>query len=210
MLDRLEELFKKIRSHEEHHKPISYIVAGLGNPGPKYAATRHNAGFWMLDKLAEKYGVKVDKGRFDALTGEAVISGERVLLLKPMTFMNLSGKAVSAAAAFYKIPMERVLVVFDDISLPPSKMRIRKKGSAGGHNGIKSILEYCGTEEFPRIKIGVGDKPKDWDLADYVLSRFQKEEQEAVREALKETSEACHVMITSGIEAAMNLYNKKK
>lgn len=188
--------------------PISFLIVGLGNPGAKYANTRHNAGFLALDALAEKMGARVDRLKFQALCGEAEVGGARTLLLKPQTFMNNSGQSVRDAMAFYKLPPERVLVLFDDISLAPGKLRIRKKGSDGGHNGIKNILYLTGSDAFPRVKIGVGAKPDPrWDLADWVLSSFSAQEQPLIEEAAANAAEACELIVKGEIDRAMNLYN---
>ena len=186
----------------------SWLIAGLGNPEPKYEQTRHNAGFLAMDRLAQKHGASLKKIKFHALTGEAEISGERCLLLKPLTFMNASGEAVEAAAQFYKIPPERILILFDDISLEPGKLRIRRKGSDGGHNGIKSIIHCTGADTFPRVKIGVGRKPRaDYDLAAWVLSRFTEEETAALSEALDHVSAAVELIVAGKTEEAMNRFN---
>lgn len=185
-----------------------FLIVGLGNPGEKYAFTRHNAGFLCLDLLADKENTKINKIKFKGVLGEAAIGGHRCILLKPQTFMNNSGESVRAAADFYKIPPEHVLVIFDDISLPCGKLRIRRKGSAGGHNGIKSITAHLGSDAFPRIKLGVGEKPDPrWDLADWVLSNFQKEELTALREASDKACDAVEKIVCGGIEQAMSLYN---
>ena len=203
------ELFKKIqKSPETHTEPISYIVAGLGNPGDKYAHTRHNAGFMALDVICEKYSFKIDRLKFKSQCGEAVISGKRVLFLKPQTFMNNSGEALREAAAFYKIPAENIIVLFDDISLRPGKIRIRKKGSDGGHNGIKSIIYHLNSDAFPRIKIGVGAKPHpDYDLADWVLGEISKDDRENFVVALKNAADALEVMLDGDTDRAMSRYN---
>lgn len=187
-----------------------YIIIGLGNPTDKYQATRHNIGWDAITRISDDYRISLDIKQHKALCGKGYIEGEKVIIAQPLTFMNLSGESVRALIDYYKVTPEEIIVIYDDISLEVGQLRIRKKGSAGGHNGIKSIIQHLGTDEFPRIKVGVGDKPKDWDLADYVLSRFQAEEQPTIREALKDTSEACKMIITSGIEAAMNHFNKKK
>lgn len=185
-----------------------FLIVGLGNPGEKYAFTRHNAGFLCLDLLADKKNAKINKIKFKGVLGETAIGGHRCILLKPQTFMNNSGESVRAAADFYKIPPEHVLVIFDDISLPCGKLRIRRKGSAGGHNGIKSITAHLGSDAFPRIKLGVGEKPDPrWDLADWVLSNFQKEELTALREASDKACDAVEKIVCGGIEQAMSLYN---
>ncbi len=189
---------------------MTWIIAGLGNPGMTYANTRHNAGFMGLDALAEKNGIQVKTMRFKSDCGDGSVGGERCLLMKPTTYMNLSGEAVSAAAAFYKIPAERVLVMYDDITLPPGKLRIRRKGSAGGHNGMKSIIALLGTEEFPRIRIGVGAKPRpDYDLADWVLSKFTEEETAELKPALEHAAAAAELIVQGKIDQAMSSYSNK-
>ena len=186
----------------------TWLIVGLGNPGTKYAFTRHNAGFLCMDLLAEKEQVQIKKIKFKGVTGEAVLSGERCLLLKPQTFMNNSGESVREAAAFYKIPPEHILVIFDDVSLACGKLRIRRKGSDGGHNGIKSIIYHLGSDAFPRIKLGVGEKPDPgWDLADWVLSNFTKTELTALREAADNACDAAERIVRGDIEQAMGLYN---
>lgn len=186
-----------------------YIIIGLGNPTDKYQATRHNIGWDAITRLSDDYHIPLDFKKHKAICGTGYIEGQKVILAQPITFMNLSGESVRELVDYYKVTPEEIIVIYDDISLDVGQLRIRKKGSAGGHNGIKSIIAHLGTTEFPRIKIGVGDKPADWDLADYVLSRFKEGEQAAIREALKATSEACRAILTSGMDAAMNLYNKK-
>ena len=180
------ELFRQISSNKNTTQaPISWIIAGLGNPGEEYRNTRHNAGFLTVDALADRLGAHIDRMKFHALTAEVTIGESRVLLLKPMTYMNESGVAVSEAAAFYKIPSDHILVISDDISLAPGKLRLRRKGSAGGQKGLKSIIERLGTENFPRLRIGVGAKPHpDYDLASWVLSNFSKSEMELLRGAI--------------------------
>ncbi len=173
------DLFKQIAKKESTStEPISWLIVGLGNPGEKYRLTRHNAGFLTLDYGSQKYGAKLDRVRFQALCGEARLGAHRVLMMMPQTFMNASGQAVREAASFYKIAPEHILVISDDISLPAGRMRLRKNGSAGGHNGLKSMIEQLGSDAFPRLRMGVGEKPHpDYDLADWVLSEFKKEEQ---------------------------------
>ena len=187
-----------------------YIIAGLGNPGGKYDNTRHNAGFRVMDILADRMGILVEEKKHKALCGRGVLEGQKVILLKPQTFMNLSGESIRAAADFYKVEPENVLVVYDDISLEPGQLRIRAKGSAGGHNGMKNIIAHLGTQEFPRVKVGIGEKPKGMDLADYVLSCFSKGEQELMDQAFKEAARAVAVILGQGIESAMNEFNAKK
>lgn len=187
---------------------VEFIIAGLGNPGKQYENTRHNAGFIVLDALAEKLNVKIEKIKFKSLCSEAKIAGHKVLLLKPSTFMNLSGQAVTEAAAFYKIPPEKTIIVFDDISLAPGKLRIRRKGSDGGHNGMKNIIYLSGSDMFPRIKVGVGAKPHpDYDLADWVLSRFKADEASLIKEAAENACSAIELIIQGKTDMAMNKYN---
>ena len=186
---------------------IDTIIVGLGNPGKKYEGTRHNAGFAALDHVAEKWGVRVTKAKFDALTGTGTAAGVKVLLMKPQTFMNLSGDAVRKAADFYKVPPERIIVLFDDISLAPGRLRIRKTGSAGGHNGIKSIIGNIG-QDFPRVKIGVGEKPRpEYDLADWVLSKFSAEERKALESTFGHANDAVELIVDGKIDQAMNQFN---
>ena len=187
-----------------------YLIAGLGNPTKEYDRTRHNVGFSVIDVLADKYGIDVSERKHRAYCGKGVIEGQKVLLVKPQTFMNLSGESLRAAVDYYKIPPEDIIVIYDDISLEPGQLRIRLKGSAGGHNGIKNIIAQLGTQEFPRIKVGVGAKPPRMDLADYVLSRFSKGEQALMEDAFKEAADAAVMMMTDGAERAMNHYNAKK
>ncbi len=190
---------------------VQWLIVFLGNPGPRYAFTRHNAGFLAADALAEKLGVSVQRLRFHALTGQAEIAGQKVLLMKPQTMMNLSGDAVAPAAKFYKVPPERILVVSDEVSLPVGQLRIRKKGSAGGHNGLKSIISRLGSEVFPRIRVGVGAPPHpDYDMADWVLGSFQNQDAETIRDAAKAAAEACVSYIQDGPDKAMSKYNQKK
>ena len=187
-----------------------WLIVGLGNPGSDYVNTRHNAGFQAVDALAAELGVKVNKIKFKALCAAANYRGQKLLLMKPETFMNASGIAVEAAAHFYKLPPERVLVLFDDISLPVGKIRVRKSGSAGGHNGIKSIIAMLHSEEFPRVKIGVGAKPHpDYDLADWVLSAFSKQEQPELDRALGNARDAALCIVTDGCEKAAANFNGK-
>lgn len=185
-----------------------WLIVGLGNPGAEYAGTRHNTGFLALDILAEALGVSVGRSRFRALTGTASYRGNKLILLKPQTYMNASGMAVEPAAHFYKVPPERVLVIFDDISLPVGRIRVRKDGSAGGHNGLKSIIHALGSEDFPRVKVGVGAKPHpDYDLADWVLSVVAKDEQPAYQAALRNAAEAALAVIGEGVPAAAAKFN---
>ena len=188
--------------------PVEYLIVGLGNPDKKYENTRHNAGFMGLDAIAREYGAAVKKLKFKAVVGDAEIAGRRCLLMKPDTYMNNSGEAVRAAVSFYKIPMEKVIVLYDDISLDPGKLRIRRKGSDGGHNGIKSILYLTGSDQFPRIKLGVGAKPRpDYDLAAWVLSPFPREELELMQESCGKCPEIVRLIVEGNIDRAMNQYN---
>lgn len=184
-----------------------YIIAGLGNPESKYDRTRHNIGFRLIDELAARNGITFSDRKHNGLCGKGIISGEKVLLVKPLTYMNLSGECVGPAADYYKVEPENVIILFDDISLDVGRIRIRKKGSAGGHNGIKSIIAHLGSENFPRLKFGVGDKPKGMDLADYVLGRFSSQDEATVSEGIKRACEAVECMIGEGCDAAMNKYN---
>ena len=187
---------------------ISWIIAGLGNPEPKYEITRHKARFLAIDRIADNANVSIKKMKFHALIGEAELGGERCLLLKPLTYMNKSGEAIAEAMRYYQIPPERVLILFDDISLDPGKLRIRQKGSAGGHNGIKSIIEMTKSSDFPRIKIGVGKKPHpDYDLADWVLSKFKKDELPLMDEAFTNAADAAAMIVSGSVDRAMNRYN---
>ena len=187
-----------------------YIIAGLGNPGKEYENTRHNIGYSALDVLASKYGIDVSEKKFKSLVGKGVIEGNRVLLIKPVTYMNLSGEAVREACDYFKIdPETELIVLYDDISLPVGQLRIRPKGSAGGHNGIKNIIQHLGTEVFLRIKVGVGEKPSRMDLKDYVLGHFSKEEAELEKEAYDKITEAVVLLMEDRTEEAMNLFNRK-
>ncbi len=187
-----------------------YIIAGLGNPSSRYEGTRHNVGFDVIDVLAEQYNITVDMGKCRAYTGKGMIEGQKVILVKPQTYMNLSGESLRGIVDYYKInPEEQLLVIYDDISLNPGQIRVRKKGSAGGHNGIKNIIVNLGTDVFPRIKVGIGEKPKHYDLADYVLSRFSKGERALVEEAYEDAVRAAVKILNGEIDSAMNAYNRK-
>lgn len=187
---------------------VSWLIVFLGNPGPRYEMTRHNAGFMAADAMAKEKNLSINKSRFKALTASCQIGEESVLLMKPQTFMNLSGDAVSQAAKFYKIPPEHVIVVSDEISLPIGKLRIRTKGSAGGHNGLKDIIAKLGTDAFPRIRIGVGAPPHpDYDMADWVLSSFKNQDAEDMLAAAARAAQAAQYYITQGAERAMNRFN---
>lgn len=185
------------------------LIVGLGNPGMQYAATRHNIGFEVIDSIAETYNISVIKNKYKALIGDGNIAGEKVILMKPQTYMNLSGEAVKACMEFHKISQEDLIVIYDDVSLEVGQLRIRKSGSAGGHNGIKNIIAQIGTQEFPRVRFGVGEKPAGWDLANYVLGRFPEEEMKIVGPRIMDAVKATEMMIKSGIDKAMNNYNKK-
>lgn len=188
-----------------------YLIVGLGNPGRQYEATRHNMGFDTVDCLIEKYNVPQDGVKFNAMYGKGIIGGDKAILMKPLSFMNLSGGPVRDMVNFFKIdPEKELIVISDDIDLEPGQLRIRKQGSAGGHNGLKDIIQKLGTQNFVRIKIGVGAKPQGWDLADHVLSRFPDSERKLVDEAIREAADAVEKIIAQGPDAAMNEYNRKK
>ncbi len=201
-------MFNKFKKQPSGCSTYDYLIVGLGNPGPKYETTRHNAGFLCIENMENKLGFKAKKLKFHALMGDTKIANKKVLVIKPQTMMNNSGVSVGECASFYKIPPQNVIVIFDDISLEPGKLRIKRKGSAGGHNGIKSIIAHLGTEEFPRIKLGVGKKPHpDYDLADWVLSNFPKKDIPLMREAMDNALEALEMMIKGDTEGAMSKYN---
>lgn len=187
-----------------------YLIVGLGNPGRQYEATRHNMGFDTIDYLVEEHRVPQGGVKFNAMYGKGVIGGEKVILMKPLSFMNLSGGPVREMVNYFKIdPETQMIVIYDDIDLEPGQLRIRKQGSAGGHNGIKDIIRQLGTEKFLRIKVGVGTKPKGWDLADHVLSRFADSDRKLVDEAIEKAGKAVEIIISQGADAAMNEYNRK-
>ena len=206
----LADIFKKLES-ERAPAPqgaVEYIICGLGNPGTQYEGTRHNIGFMTIDTLCDKYKLDCKELRFKSLTCDAMISGKRCLIMKPTTFMNNSGEAVTEAMSFYKIPPERTIIVFDDISLEPGKLRIRRKGSDGGHNGIKSIIYLSGSDMFPRIKMGVGAKPHpDYNLADWVLGHFKKEQAEVLETAMDNAVTCIELMVGDKMNEAMNKFN---
>lgn len=188
--------------------PVEYLIVGLGNPDKKYENTRHNCGWLALDYIADKRGCKVNKIKYKSFVGECTIAGKRVMLMKPTTYMNNSGQAVTEAMRFYKLPPENVIVIFDDVSLDVGKMRIRQKGSDGGQKGMRSIIYLSGQDTFPRIKIGIGAKPNpQWELADWVLSRFSKEEMQTLETMFDNANEAVELMIDGRIDRAMNMYN---
>ena len=189
----------------------TWLIVGLGNPGREYEKTRHNAGFRALDILADKLGCKVDKAKFQGLYGQVNFKGSKLLLLKPQTFMNLSGRSVLQLSAFFHVPPQNIIVLFDDISLEPGRLRLRKDGSAGGHNGIKSIIAELGSQDFPRVKIGVGAKPHpDFDLADWVLSAFSAQEEKALLPALERAADAALAIVELGVPEASNRYGGMK
>jgi PTH1 family peptidyl-tRNA hydrolase len=188
--------------------PISNILVFLGNPGPRYEGTRHNAGFLVADKVAEACGAKINKNKYNSLTAVSEFGGKRVLLLKPQTYMNLVGGPVSQAMRFYKMELASVIAVSDDVTMPPGKIRIRRSGSAGGHNGLKDIIKRCGGEEFPRIKIGVGAPPReDYEMIDWVLSKPDEPDAKLIAEAAANARDALEIMLSQSIEAAMAKYN---
>ena len=186
---------------------LDWIVAFLGNPGPRYEMTRHNAGFLVGDEFAKAQGVKLDRAKHRALTATCSVAGQKVLLMKPQTFMNLSGDAVSEAMRFYKLPLDRVAVVSDDIHLELGRLRLRPSGSAGGHNGLRDIIDKCGGEGFPRVRVGVGAVPTGWDQADWVLSMFRNQDAEDILRAAARAADALTCLLTRGIDEAMNRFN---
>ena len=186
-----------------------YIIVGLGNPEDKYDKTRHNIGFDTIDYLANKYNISMDFMKHKAICGKGIIEGEKVILAKPITYMNLSGESVKELVNYYKVDREELIIIYDDIDLDVGNMRLRRKGSAGGHNGIKNIIAHLGTDEFNRVMIGVGAKPKGWDLVDHVLGRFSDEERVEVEKAIAKAAEACATIMTEDMTYAMNEFNKK-
>ena len=187
-----------------------FIIAGLGNPTLQYRGTRHNVGFDVIDTLADKYNIAVETRKSRALIGKGIIAGQKVLLVKPQTYMNLSGESIGELVSYYKVDEEQeLLVIYDDVSLDVGQLRIRRKGSAGGHNGIKDIIRHLGTDVLPRIKIGVGEKPKGYDLADYVLGHFSREEREMMEEGYQKAAEAVEMILAGELDEAMNVFNRK-
>ena len=205
------DIFKQIENEKSSAGgAATHLIVGLGNPGDKYYNTRHNAGFLTIDYISEKLGVKVNKLKFKALVGETEMGGKKVLLMKPQTFMNASGEAVREAAAFYKIPMENIIVISDDVNLEVGKMRVRKSGSDGGQRGLRSIITLLGSDEFPRVRLGVGKKPhSDYDLADWVLSEFKKEEQELLFSCFEKAYDGITKILGGDLDGAMRICNTK-
>ena len=203
----LKGMFFGKRSGEEKDM---YVIIGLGNPGREYAATKHNVGFMVIDKLAEKYNIDVSKFKHKALTGDGIINGKKVMLVKPQTYMNLSGESVREIMSFYKVPEENMIVIYDDTSLEIGMIRLREKGSAGGHNGIKSIISHMGTDVFNRVKVGIGEKPAGWDLADYVLAKFSKDDEPGIEAGTDKAAQAVEIFISLGVKEAMNRFNAKQ
>jgi len=188
--------------------PVSWLAVFLGNPGLRYENTRHNAGFITADLIADKIGVKINRARFSSLTATIKLGGQQVLMLKPQTYMNLSGNPVRQAMRYYKLPLDRVVVISDDVSLPEGKLRVRRRGSAGGHNGLKDIIKKCGGEEFLRIRIGVGAPPhSEYDMADWVLSKLSKDDKKVIDDAALQAAAALEMIIMRGIEPAMAEFN---
>ena len=205
------DLFRQISGKREETGPVSWLIVGLGNPGDEYRSTRHNAGFMTIDEIARDIGAQVDRAKFHALTGEAVIGRVRVLLMKPMTMMNASGVAVGEAAKFYKLSPDHVLVFSDDITLAPGRLRVRARGSAGGHNGLKSIIEHLGSEDFPRIRLGVGEKPHpEMDLADWVLSNVTAPEKLSLHSAALCAEEGLKLILSGDFDRAVQLCNSHR
>ena len=202
------DIFEKISTDKPSQGKPEYIIAGLGNPGIQYEKTRHNAGFLAIEKLCEKFQFETKKAQFKSMVGQTIIGDKVCLVMKPQTYMNNSGEAVTAAMDYYKIPPENVIIIYDDISLEPSKIRIRRKGSHGGHNGMRSIIELSGSEDFPRIKIGVGKKPHpQYNLGDWVVSKFTDDEMKLMDEAFEKAMLSVELMVSGKINEAMNKYN---
>lgn len=201
-------LFDRFKNQESKGQEF-FCIVGLGNPGREYAETKHNVGFHVIDKLAEKYDIPVNKFKNKAFVGDGTIKGKRVLLVKPQTYMNLSGESVREIVNFYKIPQERFVVIFDDTSLPCGSVRIREKGSHGGHNGIRNIIDQMGTDEFNRIKVGIGEKPSGWDLADYVLAKFNPDDLPLMEQGMDKAVQGVELMLSRGIKEAANRVNQK-
>ena len=211
-MEKIMELFRRIEKEKPQeasgeNSGDTYVIVGLGNPGKKYATTRHNVGFLALDTLAKESGIQIKKIKHKALMGEGRIDGKKVVLVKPQTYMNKSGESVQELVNFYKIPIENLVVIFDDIDLDPGKLRIRKKGSGGSHNGMRNIIRLLGDDQFPRIRIGVGRPPEHQDLASFVLSQFGDEEKRDVADTIEKASLAAKTIVSEGLDVAMNLYN---
>ena len=203
------DLFKKIETESVPKAPVTHIIAGLGNIGVEYDKTRHNAGFMAIDRIAEKYGARIDRAKFHATVCEITVNGKRVLLMKPTTYMNNSGVAIAEAASFYNIPPENVIVLHDEISFDAGVIRIRRKGSAGGHNGLKSIIAHLGSDAFPRVKIGVGKKPSpDYDLVDFVLGKFSRADLDMLETRYADITASVELILDGKIDEAMNKYSK--
>ena len=203
------DIFKQIESQKPTMSgPVEWLIVGLGNPGKEYENTRHNAGFICLETLAGKWGVSINKSKYKALVAETIIGEKRVMLMLPQTYMNASGEAVAAAASFYKIPPQQILVISDDISLDVGKLRVRRKGSHGGQKGLKSITEQLGSSDFPRIKVGIGQKPHpDYDLASWVLSNFSTDERKVINDVAEKAVDACRLIVAGKTDEAMNRFN---
>ncbi len=200
-------LFDRFKKQEKGQE--FFVVAGLGNPGRQYADTKHNVGFQVIDKLAEKYGIVVEKEKQKALIGDGMIRNRRVLLVKPQTFMNLSGESIREIVNFYKIPQENFVVIYDDTSMPAGQIRLREKGSHGGHNGIRNIIQQMGTDVFNRVKVGIGEKPNGWDLADYVLAKFAEDDLPLMEEGMEQAVQAVELILSRGMADAMNRMNRR-
>ncbi|MDO4730772.1 MAG: aminoacyl-tRNA hydrolase [Clostridia bacterium] len=203
------DIFKLLEKEKtlKSQKPIEYIVVGLGNPGLKYENTRHNVGFMAIDNISNHCNANLKKLKFKALIDDCTLFGKRVLLMKPQTFMNNSGESLKEAMSFYKIPPEKTIIIFDDISLDVGKLRIKRKGSHGGHNGIKSIINLTNSDKFPRVKIGVGNKPLNWDLANWVLSKFPDDDLDKVKDSLANSYQSLEFILNENIDTAMNKFN---
>ena len=201
-------LFQSFRGKPApRREPPALVIVGLGNPGPEYTGTRHNAGFWCIDALANKHGISLERRNRSAIIGEGIVKDLRVVLVKPRTFVNRSGAAISYLAARYGAPIDKLLIVCDDINLPPGKLRMRRKGSAGGHNGIKSVIEAAGSQEFPRLRIGVGRPPEGTGQIEHVIGPMDSQDREVVDEAVERAAEAIECLLTEGIDEAMSRFN---
>lgn len=201
-------LFERFKNQEKGQE--IFVVVGLGNPGKQYEQTKHNVGFLVIDKLAEKYQIPMTKFQYKAFVGSGMIKNKKVLLVKPQTFMNLSGESVREIVNFYKVPQERFVVIYDDTSLPMGQIRLREKGSHGGHNGIRNIIQLMGTDVFGRIKVGIGEKPNGWDLADYVLAKFEPNDLPLMESGMDKATEAVEWILSRGMQDAMNRMNQRQ